>query len=106
MIGKLKNCQTANRKIMGQKDDEINAEQDVIDRLRTCPKEHPMTIKIRLATIDDWPTIVDFNCLLAVESEGKQLDQQHVEPGVKAVLADPHKGRYLLRLADERLSAN
>jgi ribosomal protein S18 acetylase RimI-like enzyme len=55
-----------------------------------------MTIEIRLATRDDWPTIVDFNCLLATESEGKQLDRQHVEPGVQAILADPRKGRYFL----------
>jgi GNAT superfamily N-acetyltransferase len=62
-----------------------------------------MTIEIRLATFDDWPTIVEFNCLLAVESEGKQLERQHVEPGVKALLADPRKGRYLLALADGRI---
>jgi GNAT superfamily N-acetyltransferase len=62
-----------------------------------------MTIEIRLATSDDWPTIVEFNCLLAVESEGKQLDRRHVEPGVKAILSDPRKGRYLLALADGRI---
>jgi ribosomal protein S18 acetylase RimI-like enzyme len=55
-----------------------------------------MSIDIRLAVPDDWPTIVDFNCRLAEESEGKRLDRAHVEPGVKAVLADPHKGRYFI----------
>jgi ribosomal protein S18 acetylase RimI-like enzyme len=55
-----------------------------------------MSIQIRLACPDDWPTIVDFNCRLAEESEGKTLDRAHVEPGVKAVLADPQKGRYFI----------
>jgi GNAT superfamily N-acetyltransferase len=55
-----------------------------------------MSIDIRLAVPGDWPTIVDFNCRLAEESEGKTLERAHVEPGVKAVLADPHKGRYFI----------
>jgi ribosomal protein S18 acetylase RimI-like enzyme len=59
-----------------------------------------MQIQIRLARPDDWPTIVDFNIRLAIESEGKELDRQHVEPGVKAVLADPRKGRYLVAEVD------
>jgi len=58
-----------------------------------------MNFEIRLAVRDDWPTIADFNCLLAEESEGKQLDRQHVEPGVRAILDDPRKGRYLVALA-------
>ncbi len=59
-----------------------------------------MQIKIRPAAPHDWQTIVEFNCRLAEESEGKQLDRAHVEPGVKALLADPHKGRYLLAEAE------
>lgn len=55
-----------------------------------------MSIQIRPALPDDWLTIVDFNCRLAEESEGKTLDRAHVEPGVKAVLGDPHKGRYFI----------
>jgi GNAT superfamily N-acetyltransferase len=55
-----------------------------------------MEIIIRPALAADWPVIVDFNCRLAQESEGKQLKREHVEPGVQALLADPHKGRYLL----------
>ncbi len=62
-----------------------------------------MSIEIRLAVPDDWPTIVDFNCRLAEESEGKTLDRAHVEPGVKAVLADPHKGRYFIASIAGRL---
>jgi GNAT superfamily N-acetyltransferase len=62
-----------------------------------------MTIEIRLANRDDWPTIVEFNCLLAEESEGKKLDRQHIEPGVRALLDDPRKGRYFLALSEGRI---
>ena len=62
-----------------------------------------MNIEIRLAVRDDWTTIAEFNCLLAEESEGKQLDRQHVEPGVRAILDDPRKGRYLVALAAGRI---
>jgi GNAT superfamily N-acetyltransferase len=55
---------------------------------------------VRPAVPDDWPVIVEFNCLLAEESEGKRLDRAHVEPGVKALLADPRKGRYFVAEAD------
>jgi len=61
-----------------------------------------MQITIRPATPDDWQTIVEFNCRLAEESEGKTLDRAHVGPGVQAVLADPHKGRYLIAEAGGR----
>ena len=62
-----------------------------------------MTIEIRLANRDDWPTIVEFNCLLAEESEGKQLDRQHVEPGVQAILDDSRKGRYFVASVEGRI---
>jgi ribosomal protein S18 acetylase RimI-like enzyme len=62
-----------------------------------------MTIDIRLAVHDDWPTIAEFNCLLAVESEGKKLDRQHVDPGVRAILSDLRKGRYFLALVERRI---
>ena len=61
-----------------------------------------MEITIRPATPDDWQTIVEFNCRLAEESEGKRLDRAHVEPGVQAVLADARKGRYLIAEAGGR----
>src|SRR5260370_38975700 len=63
-----------------------------------------MQIQVRPAVADDWATIVDFNCRLAEESEGKQLDRIHVEPGVRALLADPHKGRYLVASIAGRLA--
>lgn len=62
-----------------------------------------MPPQIRPASIDDWPIIVDFNCRLAAETEGKELDRAHVEPGVKAVLNDPRKGRYFVACIDGRV---
>lgn len=53
-------------------------------------------ISIRLATANDWETIVDFNCRLADETENKKLDPDVIGPGVRAVLEDPSKGRYFV----------
>lgn len=53
-------------------------------------------ITIRQARLDDWQTIADFNCRLASETEGKILDRQQLEPGVRALLADESKGRYFV----------
>ncbi|MFQ5733607.1 MAG: GNAT family N-acetyltransferase [Planctomycetaceae bacterium] len=54
------------------------------------------SITIRPARPDDWPTIVEFNCRLAEETEGTTLQREQIEPGVKAVLADAAKGRYFV----------
>ena len=62
-----------------------------------------MQIVIRPAIVEDWPVIVAFNCDLAQESEGKQLNREHVEPGVQALLIDPRKGRYQLALVGGRI---
>jgi hypothetical protein len=48
-----------------------------------------MPITIRRATADDVPLVVEFNYLLAEESEGKILDRPLLEAGVRAALADP-----------------
>jgi len=58
---------------------------------------------IRPACPEDWPVIVDFNCRLAEESEGKLLDRAHLVPGVQALLADPAKGRYFVALAGSEI---
>lgn len=62
-----------------------------------------MPITIRPATFDDWPTIVEFNCRLASETEGKELNRTHVEPGVKAVLDDERKGRYFVACEGDQI---
>jgi ribosomal protein S18 acetylase RimI-like enzyme len=58
--------------------------------------EATMPVTIRRATWTDLPVIVDFNVLLARESEGKELDPAVVTDGVKAAMADPTKGPYYL----------
>jgi GNAT superfamily N-acetyltransferase len=55
-----------------------------------------MAITIRQAGPADAPLVIEFNRLLAQESEGKTLDTTVLGPGVKAVLADPRKGLYFL----------
>ena len=55
-----------------------------------------MGTAIRPARPADAAVIIDFNARLAFESEAKRLDPGTLEAGVRAVLADPHKGFYTL----------
>jgi GNAT superfamily N-acetyltransferase len=55
-----------------------------------------MPISIRPADPADAPVIVEFNRLLALETEGKVLDIATLSRGVAACLADPMKGLYYL----------
>lgn len=55
-----------------------------------------MPLVIRRAEPGDAPVIVEFNCLLAEESEGKKLDRRVLGPGVAKALADPAKCLYFL----------
>jgi ribosomal protein S18 acetylase RimI-like enzyme len=59
-----------------------------------------MAISIRPAELSDVNQIVNFNCRLALESEGIQLKDQLVTAGVKAIIADPDRGRYWLAERD------
>jgi len=59
-----------------------------------------MPITVRDATVADAAAIVEFNRLLALESEGKTLDLQLLTPGVRAGLTDPGKCRYFLAEED------
>ena len=51
---------------------------------------------IREARRTDAPTIVDFNCRMAWETEQKRLDPMKITPGVAAVLERPELGRYFV----------
>jgi len=51
---------------------------------------------LRRAVPADAPTIVEFNRLLAEESEGKVLDPAVLAAGVAAGLADPDKALYFV----------
>lgn len=55
-----------------------------------------MSYQIRKATPTDAEIVADFNSRLALESEGKTLDQSKLLPGVMALLQDEHKGVYHL----------
>ena len=52
--------------------------------------------QIRLAVSSDWEAITDFNSRLASETEGKTLVAQTLGAGVRALLANPRHGRYLV----------
>ncbi|MBL8793988.1 MAG: GNAT family N-acetyltransferase [Planctomycetia bacterium] len=62
-----------------------------------------MPVTVRNTTPADAPLIVEFNRLLAEESEGKQLDLALLRPGVARALADPAKCRYFV--AEENAQA-
>jgi ribosomal protein S18 acetylase RimI-like enzyme len=55
-----------------------------------------MPLSIRRATPADAPVIVEFNRLLAEESEGKALDRKILAPGVAKALADASKALYFV----------
>jgi ribosomal protein S18 acetylase RimI-like enzyme len=55
-----------------------------------------MPLAIRRATPGDLDVVVDFNCRLAEESEGKKLDVALLKAGVAQALADSQKALYFL----------
>ncbi len=55
---------------------------------------------IRRARLTDLQTIVEFNALLASESEGVKLDLDRLRAGVATVLQDATRGFYLLAETD------
>ena len=55
-----------------------------------------MAIAIRRATPLDQTVIAEFNQLMALETEGKELDRDIVSAGVEAALKDPTKAWYFL----------
>lgn len=60
---------------------------------------------IRDGRPSDWPVIVDFNRLLALESEEKVLDLKLLSAGVRRLLADDNLGRYFVAESDGRVIA-
>lgn len=51
-------------------------------------------MNIRIANLEDAKSLVEFNQAMALETEGKQLDAQILQSGVKAILDDEKKGFY------------
>lgn len=58
--------------------------------------------RIRPATIDDIPALVAWNQAMAMETEGKRLEETTLAAGVRAVLDNPRRGFYLLAERDGR----
>lgn len=54
------------------------------------------TPRIRPATLDDVVTLADFNSAMALETESKRLEPDVVREGVRAVVAHPESGFYLV----------
>jgi ribosomal protein S18 acetylase RimI-like enzyme len=59
---------------------------------------------IRAASIDDAGAIVEFNRLLALESEGIQLDPAALDQGVRLALGRPDLCRYFLAEVEGQLA--
>ncbi len=55
-----------------------------------------MPFTVRQATPADAPTIVEFNCRLARETENLILAPATIAAGVAAALADPNRGLYFV----------
>jgi GNAT superfamily N-acetyltransferase len=59
-----------------------------------------MCVIVKYATLEDAQRIVDFNRAMAFETEGKDLDLDTVERGVKSVFEDESKGFYVIAAED------
>ncbi len=69
-------------------------------------KELIVEIKIRLATPDDAVFIVDFQIIMAQETENIILDKEIVNQGVRAVFNDRSKGEYWVAENDSTIIAS
>lgn len=60
---------------------------------------------IRVAKFKDLETIVDFQLLMAKETEGIDLDREAVITGAEAIFEDPSKGTYYVVEKDNEVVA-
>ncbi len=58
-------------------------------------------IKLRRATKSDIPSLVEFNRAMAAETEGKNLAEEILRPGVAGLLDRPEYGFYLIAETDD-----
>lgn len=63
-----------------------------------------MSVTVRTANSVDAAVLIEFNRLMAEETEGKSLDLRILSAGVAAALADPRKGRYYVAELDGRVT--
>ena len=59
--------------------------------------------EVRPALFSDWQVIANFNTRLAAETEGKRLDPNTIEQGVRTLLSQPQHGRYFLACVEGRV---
>jgi GNAT superfamily N-acetyltransferase len=60
-------------------------------------------LQIRRATEGDIPTLVQFNCAMALETENKELEPDTILRGTRALFEDEHRGFYLVAQLGQRL---
>lgn len=60
-------------------------------------------VSVRAAKTADIPMIVSFNAGIANETENINLDEQRLEKGVSAILADQSKGQYFMAEIDGKV---
>jgi ribosomal protein S18 acetylase RimI-like enzyme len=60
-------------------------------------------MNIRLAKKNDIPMLVRFNQAMALETEGKYLDTEILQNGVKAVFEDKNKGFYVVAEKNQQI---
>ena len=60
-------------------------------------------MRIRQTTAADAPVLVEFNCAMALETEGKQLLPEVIGAGVRALLANPAAGFYVVAESEGRV---
>ena len=64
---------------------------------------HTGSFNVRRATVRDMDVLVEFNAAMALESEGKALDQRRLRDGVAALLDEDGRGFYLVAEAEDRV---
>ncbi len=63
-------------------------------------------MQVRLATQSDLVAIVEFNQAMALETEGKQLDNHTLSAGVAGLLDNPHRGFYLVAEQEDAIAGS
>ena len=64
---------------------------------------HSRDLGVRRATLQDMDVLVEFNSALALESEGKTLDQRRLRDGVAPLFDGDDRGFYLVVEAEGRV---
>ena len=60
-------------------------------------------MRVRQATPADAPLLIEFNCAMALETEGKELLPEVIGAGVRALLANPAAGFYVVAESEGRV---